>query len=245
MQSCQRMSCESVVMSSVSVAPDAVDRAKSGDVASFAELVQTHQAEVLSFLYRMTAHRQDAEDLAQEFWLRVHKKLPAFEGRSSFRTWLFRVATNLARDHHRVRQRWPVHAQDLAKELAESSPETAAEFRRVEQESAHARFEIREHIDCCLTCIMKTLPLEQQLAILLGEMYGNMLVGVWKELLIARLEPDQGDTALLEPHVRKMDITGKSMKGWIMVEPEGIDDDAQLEDWIRRATKFVAKLPAK
>jgi hypothetical protein len=50
---------------------------------------------------------------------------------------------------------------------------------------------------------------------------GNMLVGVWREFLIARLGPDQGDEALLEPHVRKMDITGKPMKGWIMIEPEG------------------------
>ncbi len=180
-------------MSSVSVAQDVVVRAQSGDGVAFTELVQAHQAEVLSFLYRMTAHRQDAEDLAQELWLRVHKKLAEFEGRSSFRTWLFRVATNLARDHHRVRQRWPEHAQDMAKELAESGPETAAEFRRVVQDSAHARFEIREHIDCCLTCIMKTLPLEQQLAVLLCEMYGftnaeaaevlDVSLGVLKHLL--------------------------------------------------------------
>jgi hypothetical protein len=73
---------------------------------------------------------------------------------------------------------------------------------------------------------------------------GNMLVGVWKEYLIARLGPDQGDEALLEPHVRKMDITGKPMKGWIMVEPDGEDDD-QLTGWIERATKFVRKLPKK
>ena len=74
---------------------------------------------------------------------------------------------------------------------------------------------------------------------------GNMLVGVWREFLIARLGPDQGEEALLEPHVRKMDITGKPMKGWIMVEPKGIEDDQQLKDWIKRATKFVGKLPNK
>ncbi len=74
---------------------------------------------------------------------------------------------------------------------------------------------------------------------------GNMLVGVWKEFLIARLGPDQGDEALLEPHVRKMDITGKPMKGWIMVEPEGVENDEQLKDWIQRAVKFVGSLPAK
>ena len=74
---------------------------------------------------------------------------------------------------------------------------------------------------------------------------GNMLVGVWKEFLIARLGADQGNAALLEPHVRKMDITGKPMKGWVMVAPEGVEDDEQVADWIQRAAKFVGKLPAK
>ena len=74
---------------------------------------------------------------------------------------------------------------------------------------------------------------------------GNMLVGVWKTFLIARLGPDQGDEALLESHVKKMDITGKPMKGWIMVEPEGVEDDDQLKGWIQQAMKFVGKLPGK
>lgn len=74
---------------------------------------------------------------------------------------------------------------------------------------------------------------------------GNMLVGVWKEFLIARLGPGQGDEALLEPHVRKMDITGEPMKGWVMVEPEGVEDDEQLSQWIERAVKFVGKLARK
>ena len=68
---------------------------------------------------------------------------------------------------------------------------------------------------------------------------GNMLVGVWKDSLIARLGPDQGEEALLEPHVKAFDITGKPMKNWILVEPEGVVDDDQLKDWIQRAVKFV------
>ena len=74
---------------------------------------------------------------------------------------------------------------------------------------------------------------------------GNMLVGVWKDSLIARLGPEQGDEALLEPHVKVFDITGKPMKNWILVEPEGIVEDNQLKDWIQRAVKFVGKLPKK
>lgn len=74
---------------------------------------------------------------------------------------------------------------------------------------------------------------------------GNLLVGVWKDSLIVRLGPEQAPAALEEPHVRRFDITGKPMRGWVMVEPEGIIDDDQLADWIKRAIDFVGKLPAK
>ena len=74
---------------------------------------------------------------------------------------------------------------------------------------------------------------------------GNMLVGVWKNSLIVRLGPDEGEVALLEPHVREFDITGKAMKGWVMVGPEGLEGYDQLKDWIQRATKFVGKLARK
>jgi hypothetical protein len=79
-------------------------------------------------------------------------------------------------------------------------------------------------------------------AFLLG---GNLLVGVWKDSLIVRLGPDQGDEALLEPHVKAFDITGRAMKGWVLVEPGGVEGDDQLADWIGRAVTFVGKLPAK
>jgi TfoX/Sxy family transcriptional regulator of competence genes len=74
---------------------------------------------------------------------------------------------------------------------------------------------------------------------------GNMLVGVWKDSLIVRLGPDEGDEALKEPHVKEFDITGRPMKGWVLVEPEGVEDDDQLNGWIQRAVKFVRSLPVK
>ena len=74
---------------------------------------------------------------------------------------------------------------------------------------------------------------------------GNLLVGVWKDSLIARLGPDEGEEALLEPHVKEFDITGRAMKGWVLVEPGGIESDDQLAGWIERATQFVRALPAK
>lgn len=74
---------------------------------------------------------------------------------------------------------------------------------------------------------------------------GNLLVGVWKDSLIARLGKDEGEEALREPHVKEFDITGRPMRNWVLVEPEGVGDDDQLSGWIQRAVKFVGALPAK
>jgi hypothetical protein len=74
---------------------------------------------------------------------------------------------------------------------------------------------------------------------------GNLLVGVWKESLIVRLGPEQGEEALKEPHVKEFDITGRPMKGWVLVEPEGVEGDVTLKGWIERAVKFVRTLPTQ
>lgn len=74
---------------------------------------------------------------------------------------------------------------------------------------------------------------------------GNMLVAVWNDSLIARVGLEQAITALKEPDAREMDITGRPMKGWVIVDPDGIDSDRQLSRWIDLSTVFVQTLPAK
>jgi TfoX/Sxy family transcriptional regulator of competence genes len=76
-------------------------------------------------------------------------------------------------------------------------------------------------------------------------LHGNMLVGVWKTSLIVRLGSEEGAAALAEPHVVEFDITGRAMKGWVMVEPDGLETDEQLAGWIARAMAFVATLLTK
>jgi TfoX/Sxy family transcriptional regulator of competence genes len=76
-------------------------------------------------------------------------------------------------------------------------------------------------------------------------LHGNMCVGVWKSSLIVRLGPQQADLAMRESHVVPFDITGRAMKGWAMVEPDGLERDSQLDAWIRRAVDFVDTLPRK
>jgi RNA polymerase sigma-70 factor (ECF subfamily) len=148
-----------------------VAQATSGDEDAFAELVLRHQGTIKSYLYRLTACREDAEDLAQEVWIRVFTQLGSFKGQSSVRTWFFATATQVAMEHPRAKACWPVDAQDKAKALASADPEIPEILYQTHWESPHARYEMHEHIDFCFTCIMKTLPLEEHIAFMLCEIY--------------------------------------------------------------------------
>jgi hypothetical protein len=74
---------------------------------------------------------------------------------------------------------------------------------------------------------------------------GHMLVGVWNDAMIVRLGVEQEEDALLEPHVKKLDIKRKPMKGWIKVGKDGVQEVEQVNAWIQRAVKFVGNLPPK
>jgi TfoX/Sxy family transcriptional regulator of competence genes len=75
---------------------------------------------------------------------------------------------------------------------------------------------------------------------------GHLLVGVRQDELLVRLGPEQSDEALKEAHVSEFTSAGRgTMKGWVVVGLEGVQNDDQLKGWIERAVKFVGKLPAK
>jgi TfoX/Sxy family transcriptional regulator of competence genes len=74
--------------------------------------------------------------------------------------------------------------------------------------------------------------------------YGNMTVGVHGDDLIARIDPDGTDAALARPGARPFDMTGRPMRGWILVAGEALDDSV-LEGWIEEARGYVATLPPK
>lgn len=74
---------------------------------------------------------------------------------------------------------------------------------------------------------------------------GNMALGIVGESLMARVGPARHADALALPHVRPMDFTGKPMKGYVYVDPPGIEDDAALGNWIAACSAFVATLPPK
>ena len=74
---------------------------------------------------------------------------------------------------------------------------------------------------------------------------GNLLVAIWGTSMIARVGVEQATVFLQAPFVRPFDVTGKPMKGWIIVDAEGLDTDVQLAEWIERARDFVDTLPSK
>jgi TfoX/Sxy family transcriptional regulator of competence genes len=74
---------------------------------------------------------------------------------------------------------------------------------------------------------------------------GNMFCGVYKDFLILRLGEEGSKEALSSRFTRPFDITGKPMKGWVMVEKQGIERDEELEAWLKKARNFVNTLPVK
>jgi len=139
---------------------------------SLQSVFETHSPQLRSYLFRLTAHREDAEDLLQDTYIKASEKLHTFENRSSLKTWIFTIATNLAKDYLRARKRWAGDLMDKAKEESLRHPEIyISRFMEINQSSPQGAFEIREHINFCFTCIGKTLPIEQQVALLLKEIF--------------------------------------------------------------------------
>lgn len=124
-----------------------------------------------SYILRITANKQEAEDIVQETYIRAHKNVANFKGDSSVKTWLFAIAQNIARDHLRSLKRWPEDVGDTCKNAALKNPDFLRDAMTIRHTSPQGAFEIREHIALCFTCVSRSLPLEQQLALMLKEVY--------------------------------------------------------------------------
>lgn len=74
---------------------------------------------------------------------------------------------------------------------------------------------------------------------------GNMCCGIHKGRLILRLGEIVAEHALNEDHVKPFDITGRPMRGWVMVDCLQIADDDELKNWVSLAAQFASRLPAK
>ena len=128
-------------------------------------------AQLKSYILRITASIADAEDIVHDTYIKALDKLHTFRGDSSLKTWLFTIASNLAKDNLRAQKRWTENVTDITKEAALTNRKFFQEAMNIRMTSPHGQFEAKEHIAFCFTCISKSLPLEQQLCVFLKEVY--------------------------------------------------------------------------
>lgn len=137
----------------------------------FTKEFEQARPQLKSYILRITASVQDSEDIVQDTYLKASTKLDTFRGDSSVKTWIFTIASNITKDNLRAKKRWTENVTDICKANALSNPNYFPEVMAIHQTSPQGQFEMKEHITFCFTCISKSLPLEQQICILLKEVY--------------------------------------------------------------------------
>jgi RNA polymerase sigma-70 factor, ECF subfamily len=159
--------------------------AQEGDEGAFRTLVEAHRAELHAHCYRMLASYHDAEDALQESLLRAWRALPSFEGRSTLRAWLYKIATNAALDVAKRRNRRELPMSFAPPVMAGGGAGAPlVETTWIEPYPDHqlaasgwlaspeARYDQRESLELAFVAALQTLPAAQRAALLLREVLG-------------------------------------------------------------------------
>jgi RNA polymerase sigma factor (sigma-70 family) len=145
---------------------DLVMSARAGDRTALEELVQRHQGWIYNIAVRMLYHPQDAEDATQEILVKVLTRLSSFEGRSSFRTWLYRIVFNHVLNMKRGRLEDPAISFRTYGEELDKIPDF--ELADPNGESADTRMLVTEAMLACTSGMLLCLDREQRLSYILG-----------------------------------------------------------------------------
>jgi RNA polymerase sigma-70 factor (ECF subfamily) len=162
-----------------------LETAREGDESAYAQLIEPHRSELHAHCYRMLGSVQDAEDALQEALLRAWKALPKFEGRSSLRSWLYRIATNTSLDaiERRPKRILPIDYGPPA-DPHDTPGEPLVESVWVEPypdetlgledgyASPDARYEQRESVELAFIAALQLLPANQRAVLILREVLG-------------------------------------------------------------------------
>jgi RNA polymerase sigma-70 factor (ECF subfamily) len=155
--------------------------ARQGDEAAFRDLVEAHRPELHGHCYRLLASVQDAEDAVQDALLRAWRGLSGFEGRSSVRTWLFKIATNTALDiaGRRARRELPVDfvpprpvgrgPGDTFLETLWLEPYPDTLFGATGSVSPEARYELGESVELAFVAALQHIPATQRAVLILRD----------------------------------------------------------------------------
>ena len=160
----------------------ALARARSGDEQAFSELTDPYRRELQVHCYRIVGSVQDAEDLLQETLLAAWRSLDQFEGRASFRAWLYRIATNRCLDALRAGRRRAEVMQSMSEppkptRLAEPIwlepyPDVLLEGIPDDAPGPQARYESKEAIALAFTAGLQHLPPAQRAVLVLRDVLG-------------------------------------------------------------------------
>ncbi|MCK4436360.1 sigma-70 family RNA polymerase sigma factor [bacterium] len=175
-----------------------VARSQEGDAEAFGELVSLYQKRIYDLAYQMVHNHADAEDIAQEVFIRLYKKIHKFKGRSSFLTWLYRMTMNVCKNYLRSRTANTLPFEDAigVQDLTMKRDNPAEELISKETNEA-----IGKAID--------TLPFRHRMVIILHDIEGfshkdiSKIIGcsegtVWSRLFYARKKLKEKLTNLLK-----------------------------------------------
>jgi RNA polymerase sigma-70 factor (ECF subfamily) len=115
---------------------DLIKKASSGDMAAYREFIRLYSPRIHAIAYQMVGNSTDAQDIAQEVFIRLHRSLRTFQPRFTFTTWLFRLTVNLSIDYMRKHSRHRnISLEEIPEELrlmdSASSPDTSLELNEL------------------------------------------------------------------------------------------------------------------
>jgi RNA polymerase sigma-70 factor (ECF subfamily) len=127
---------------------EAIERAKQGDAGAFETLYGLHKRRVYSLCLRMTGNIAEAEDLTQEAFLQVYRKIAGFRGESAFSTWLHRLSINVVLMHLRKRGLLEVSLEETQQPRQEDGPKKDIGTRDKLLTACVDRITLQRSIEC-------------------------------------------------------------------------------------------------
>ena len=159
-----------------------LSRARAGDEQAFRELIEPYRAELQLHCYRILGSVHDAEDLVQETFLAAWRGLERFDGRSSLRTWLYRIATNRCLNALRDRSRRPREVPPMAEPpeptrrseplWLEPYPDALIDAVADTTAGPAARYEVKEAVSLAFVTALQQLPARQRAVLVLRDVLG-------------------------------------------------------------------------
>jgi RNA polymerase sigma-70 factor (ECF subfamily) len=138
-------------------------RVKDGDTEALRELIEAHQQRIIGAITKMLGDEMDAEDLAQQVFMRVWKSAPRYEPSAKFTTWLYKIMRNLVFNELRRRKRHSTQSLDSVPDVDHRAPAQAADLSAKSPDTTMLDAELQDAIQSAI----ESLPETQRLAIVL------------------------------------------------------------------------------